>query len=171
MPSSRTHIRHATAAAAAGWALFTLGLPLAVADPSTDALGFVDSTARCAAPDTAVVFGSTATSRVAICKTQSGKYEYRGVRISDGAKLVVPASASAAGGYVAESDGVTYTVTSSSLVVTKGNQVIHQEPMAYFHGPKTPAAPPTGSAPAAPPPTPTKPLPPPLPAEVGGSPH
>jgi hypothetical protein len=167
--------RRATVAAAACWALLAVGVPSATADPATDALGFVDSTARCAAPDTAVVFGSTATSRVAICQTPSGKYEYRGVRISDGAKLVVPASASSDGGFVADSDGITYTVTSSSLVVSEGNQEIRREPMVYFHGPKTPAASPGTSAPAAPPPsttpTPTTPLPPPLPAEVGGSRH
>lgn len=153
----------AAVAATASWALFALGMPSAPADPSTDALGFVDSTARCAAPDTAVAFGSTATSRVAICKTSSGKYEYRGVRIGDGAKLVVPASASADGGYVAESDGITYTVTSSSLVVSQGNDVIRREPMLNYHGPKTTPAPA-----AAPTPTSTAPLPPPLPAEVGG---
>jgi hypothetical protein len=167
--------RRATVAAAGFSVLLAFGLPSAAADPETDALGFVDSTARCAAPDTAVVFGSTATSRVAICQTQSGKYEYRGVRISDGAKLVVPASASDDGGYTAENDDVTYTVTSSSLVVSEGNQVIHQEPMVYFHGPKTPEESPATSAPAAPPPataaTPTTPLPPPLPAEVGGTRH
>lgn len=164
-------------AAAAGCALFAVGVPSAPADPSTDAMGFVDSTARCAAPDTAVAFGSTATSRVAICKNSSGKYEYRGVRISDGAKLVIPASASADGGYVGQSDGITYTVTSSSLVVSDGGQVIRHEPMVYFHGVNTPAAAPGTSAPAAPPPaeTPKKTfgpplpeLPPPLPAEVGG---
>jgi hypothetical protein len=121
--------RRATVAAAACWALLAVGVPAATAGPATDALGFVDSTARCAAPDTAVAFGSTATSRVAICQTPSGKYEYHGVRISDGAKLVVPASTSSDGGFVADSDGITYTVTSSSLVVSEGNQVIRTESM------------------------------------------
>ena len=176
MPSLGLYTCRAAVAAAVGCALFVFGVPSAPAEPSTDALGFVDSTARCAAPDTAVAFGSTATSRVAICKTSSGKYEYRGVRISDGAKLVVPASASSDGGYVGESDGITYTVTSSSLVVSQGNEVIRREPMVYFHGPKTTAAAPGTSAPAAPPPstakpTATTPLPPPLPAEVGGGKH
>jgi hypothetical protein len=175
MSSTWSCIRRATVAAVACWALLAVGAPAAAADPSTDALGFVDSTARCAAPDTAIVFGSTANSRVAICKTTSGKYEYRGVRISDGAKLVVPASASGDGRYVAESSGITYTVTSSALVVSQGNQEIRREPMVYFQGPKTPAASPGPSAPAAPPPsaapTPTKPLGPPLPAEVGGGRH
>jgi hypothetical protein len=158
-------------AAAAGWALFAYGVPSAPADPSTDALGFVDSTARCAAPDTAVAFGSTATSRVAICKNSSGKYEYRGVRISDGAKLVVPASESSDGGFVAESDGITYTVTSSSLVVSEGNETIRRESMVYFHGPKTTSGSDTPTQAAAPTPTTTTPLPPPLPAEVGGQRH
>jgi hypothetical protein len=173
MSSFVLNTARATVVAAAGWALFAFGVPSAPADPSTDALGFVDSTARCAVPDTAVAFGSTATSRVAICKTSSGKYEYRGVRISDGAKLVVPASASSDGGYVAERDGITYTVTSNSLVVSEGNQVIRSEPMVYFHGPKTtpaPAAGPTQVA-APTPTTSTAPLPPPLPAEVGGQGH
>ena len=170
MPSLGLYTCRAAVAAAAGCALFVFGVPSAPADPSIDALGFVDSTARCAAPDTAVAFGSTATSRVAICKTSSGKYEYRGVRISDGAKLVAPASASSDGGYVGESDGITYTVTSSSLVVSQGNQVIRREPMVYFHGPKTTAAAPGTSAPAAPPPSTAK-LPPPLPAEIGGGKH
>jgi hypothetical protein len=154
-------------AATAGCAMFAFGVPSAPADPSTDALGFVDSSARCASPDTAVAVGSTATSRVAICESSSGKYEYRGVRISDGAKLVVPATASGDGGYVGESDGITYTVTSSSLVVSQGSQVIRSEPMVYFHGAKT-----TPTQAAAPTPTTsTVPLPPPLPAEVGGGKH
>jgi hypothetical protein len=178
MSSSGLCAGRATLAAAACGALLALGVPSAAADPSTDALGFVDSTARCAAPDTAVAFGSTATSRVAICKSPSGKYEYHGVRISDGAKLVVPASASSDGGFVAESDGITYTVTSSSLVVSEGNETIRREAMVYFHGPNTTAASPGPSAPAATPtqaaaptPTTTTPLPPPLPAEVGGQRH
>ena len=66
------YIRRVTVAAAAFSALLAFEVPSAAADPSTDTLGFVDSIARCAAPDTAVVFGSRATSRVAICKTQSG---------------------------------------------------------------------------------------------------
>jgi hypothetical protein len=175
--------RLGTVAAAACWTLFAIGTPLAAADPATDSLGFVDSTARCAAPNTAVAFGSTANSRVAICKSPAGQYGYHGVRVSDGAKLIASASASADGSFVAKSDGITYTVTSSALVVSDGSQVIRQEPMVSFHGPKTaqtPAA--TPRTPAAAPQTPaatpapttatsTAPLPPPLPAEVGGGKH
>lgn len=130
-----------------------------MAAPASDDQGYVDSTARCTAPDVAVAFGSTATSRVAICQTPAGQFEYRGVRLRDGAKLVVPASRSEDGAFVAENNGITYMVTPSSLAVSAGTRVIRDEPMVDFHGPETPQAPTA---------TPTTPLPPPLPAEVGG---
>ncbi|HEV7421633.1 MAG TPA: hypothetical protein VGO30_17560, partial [Mycobacterium sp.] len=121
-------------------------VPSADAAPATDGQGFVDSTARCATPNTAAAFGSTATSRVAICQTPGGQYEYRGVRVRDGAKLIVPASRSDDGGFVAENDGITYTVTASSLVVSVGKQVIREEPMVDFRGPEPPKAPTTPTA-------------------------
>jgi hypothetical protein len=171
-------------------AAFTSVLPTAAADPTvaTDDRGFVDSTARCAAPDTAVVFGRTANSRVAICKDPSGQYEYRGVRVSDGAKLVASAKPTGSGGFVAEQDGISYTVTSSALIISSGRQEIRQEQMVDFHGTGVGATPAptsttsTATSSTATPSTakstqssaapstavPTTPLPPPLPAEVGG---
>jgi hypothetical protein len=176
MSTYQRYTRRVTVAAAACSALLAIGAPSAGADPTTtDALGFVDSTARCATPDTAVAFGSTANSRIAICKTPSGQFSYRGVRISDGAKLIASASPSADGGFVAQHDGITYTVTSNALVVSDGNEVIRREPMVSFHGAKTAqtpaAAPKTPAAAPIPTPTATTPLPPPLPAEVGGRGH
>jgi hypothetical protein len=182
MSSYRVRTSYAAAVAVAATALLTIGVPSTSAEPSTDALGFVDSTARCAAPNTAAAFGSTAESRVAICKSPAGLYGYHGVRVSDGAKLIASASVAADGSYVATSDGITYTVTSSALVVSDANGVIRREPMVSYHGPKTAqapagtaktpaAAPQSPSAASAAPPTstaPAKPLPPPLPAEVGG---
>jgi hypothetical protein len=175
MSSYRVRTSHAAAVAVGAAALLTIGAPSSSAEPSTDALGFVDSTARCAAPNTAVAFGSTAESRVAICKSPAGQYGYHGVRVSDGAKLIASATAASDGSFVAKQDGVTYTVTSSALVVSDANGVIRRETMVTYHGPKTaqspsaaaqtpsaaPAAPQTSASPA-------KPLPPPLPAEVGG---
>ena len=148
-----------TVAAAACSALLAIGMPSAIAAPASDGQGYVDSTARCTTPDVPVAFGSTATSRVAICKTPGAQYEYRGVRVRDGAKLIVPASLSEDGAFVAENNGITYMVTASSFVVSAGTQVIRDEPMVDFHGPEAPRAPTA---------TPTTPLPPPLPAEVGG---
>ena len=175
MSSARLTTPRLTVAAAACSALLAIGVPSATAAPDTDGQGYVNSTARCATADAAVAFGSTETSRVAICKTPDGKYEYRGVRVSDGAKLVVPASRSGDGGFVADDDGTAYTVTASSLVVSVGKQVIREEPMVDFHAPQTPKAPtppPTSTPPTSAPPTtmtsPTTSLPP-YPAEVGGS--
>jgi hypothetical protein len=175
MSSYRVRSSYAALVAVGAAALLAIGVPAASAEPTTDALGFVDSSARCAAPNAAVAFGSTAESRVAICKSPAGLYGYHGVRVSDGAKLIASATASTDGTFVAKQDGVTYTVTSSALVVSDANGVIRSEPMVSYHGPKTtpatagtpttpaaaPAAPQTSTAPA-------KPLPPPLPAEVGG---
>jgi len=162
MSSVRIAVPRATVAAAACSVLLAIGLPSATATaaPTTDDQGYVDSTARCSSPATAVLFGSTDTSRVAICKTSGGQYEYRGVRVRDGARLIVPASQSG-DGFVADNDGVTYLLTAKSLVINLGDKVIREEPMVDFHRPGIPAAP------AAPPTTTTTPLPPPLPAEVG----
>jgi hypothetical protein len=170
-----------TLGAAASCVLLAAAVPSATAAPSSDSQGYVDSTARCSAPDTAAAFGSTATSRIAICKTTGNQYQYRGVRLSDGAKLILPATQSG-GGFAATNDGITYTVTSNSLTVSAGNTVIRQEPMVDYHGPQSPAttAPTTTSTPTTigPPTTPTPSAPtstgpplPPFPAEVGGSGH
>lgn len=170
LPYFASCARRLAVAAAACWAVLAVAVPAATAAPATDGQGFVDSTARCTSPATAAAFGSTATSRVAICKSSGGQYEYRGVRVRDGAKLILPASQSGSGGFVAENDGITYTVTSKSLVVSAGTQVIREEPMEFYRGPETPTTGTTGmSATSAPSTTPTSttPLPPPLPAEVG----
>jgi hypothetical protein len=156
-----SHLRstHRTTVAVAACAvLLGIGMPSATAAPASDDHGYVDSAARCTTPDVAVAFGSTATSRVAICKKTDGEFEYRGVRLRDGAKLVVPASRSNDGAYSADNNGITYMVTASALVISAGTQVIRDEPMTDFHGPETPQASET----------PETPLPPPLPAEVGG---
>jgi hypothetical protein len=151
------------AAAAAFAVLASIGWGPATAAPTTDSQGYVDSTARCASSSETVVFGSTESSRVAICRS-GGDYTYRGVRLRDGAKLVAPASKKGAG-YIAENDGITYTVTEDSLVISAGNKVIRDETMIDFH---TAQMSEVGASPPAETVTPTTPLPPPLPAEVGG---
>ena len=165
MPSYRSALLHLSAGAAAGAALFAVGTATVAAAPApaTDAQGYVDSTARCAAPSIAVAFGRTSTSRIAICKSPDGTYQYRGVRVRDGAKLIIDADSSGGGVYTAENDSITYTVSEDDLIVSAGTTVIREEQMLEFNGPSSPAS----SAPTSA--TPTTPLPPPLPAEVGGS--
>ena len=188
------------AASAAASTMVAIGIPLALAAPTavppSDAQGYVDSTARCAKPDTAVLFGTTETSRVAICKTAAGTYEYRGVRVRDGAKLITTATKASDSTFVAGNDDVTYTVTPTALSITAGGGTYRNEAWLDYHGVQAPAAsssasskastsaaPTTSSAaptstagPASSTPKTTAatassavPLPPPLPAEVGGS--
>ncbi|MDZ4268006.1 MAG: hypothetical protein U1D00_20330 [Mycobacterium sp.] len=154
--------RRVALAGAACAALLVAAAPAAVAAPAFDSQGYVDSTARCTAPDTVVVFGSTAGSRVAICSSPDGGYEYRGVRVRDGARLIAAASRSSDGAFTVVNDGVEYMVTSSALVISVGERVIRDEPMVDFHRPGASDEPAEA-------PTPTTPLPPPLPAEEGGS--
>ncbi|MGV0794480.1 hypothetical protein [Mycolicibacterium sp. XJ1819] len=132
-------------------------LPSAHAAPAVDAHGYVDSTARCTPPSHVVVFGSTATSRVAICESSDGRYEYRGVRVRDGATLIAAAAEDDDGGFVVDNNGITYTLTPAELVISTGTRIIREEPMVDFHRSQTPD----------PDPAPSTPLPPPLPAEVG----
>ena len=131
------------AAAAAVSAMVAIGVPLALAAPTaappSDAQGYVDSTARCAEPDTAVLFGTTTTSRVAICQIAGGEFEYRGVRVRDGAKLIAAASQTSDGGYVVKNDGVTYTITTTSLSVSMDGSTARTESWTDFHNPQSPA--------------------------------
>lgn len=179
----------AAAASAAGSAAVVIGISSATAAPETDSYGYVNSTARCNPPNVTVAFGNTASSRIAICKTPAGQFEYRGVRVRDGAKLIAPASQADSGAFVAEDDETTYTVTSSSLVVSSGEEVIRRDSMINFQQPGTTGSSrekststtsvtttvPTTTVPTTvpqqseSPQTPQEPLPPPLPAEEGGS--
>jgi hypothetical protein len=159
----------ALAAVSAAAVLLAVAPPLAGAAPESDGQGYLNSTARCSSADATVVFGSTDASRVAICKTSADGYEYRGVRVRDGARLIIPAKQSG-DAFVADNDGIEYTVSAKSVVVSDGNKVLREEQMVDFHGPDAPAAAPPATPTPAPPatPTPTTPLPPPLPAERGG---
>ncbi|OBK78643.1 hypothetical protein A5650_10440 [Mycobacterium sp. 1164985.4] len=146
-------------------------VPPALAAPATDGQGYADSTARCAASDEAVVYGTTATSRVAICKTPKGSYEYRGVRLRDGAKLIRMATKSG-DTFTVYNDGFSYTVSEKSLVLAEGSRVIRDEAWLDFQGASSSSSSPSGPGMSPPPAdsTPTtsaKPLPPPLPAEEG----
>ncbi|MCB0930909.1 MAG: hypothetical protein KDB71_03295 [Mycobacterium sp.] len=199
--STAAGLRAAIACAAVS-TLLAVGGPPAVAAPTAsppfDVAGYVDSTARCTRPDTAVIFGATETSRIAICSTANGAYEYRGVRVSDGAKLIVPAKQTGTDTFVVANDGATYTVTPTALSVTIGGNTVRTETWTDFHqapgssksgtsaakpstssakpstsspgAASTAGAPATAAAPNSATPSSVVPLPPPLPAEVGGGP-
>lgn len=171
-PSRRLVVGLAVAAVAGATVLVMSAS--ADAAPESDSQGYLESTARCASPATAVIFGSTETSRVAICEQSDGSYQYRGVRVRDGARLVLPATATG-DGYVAENDGLSYTVTTESLVVSSGDEVIRDESLLDVHTPEefsvvttpTSSATRTSATRTSTTQTSTTPLPPPLPAEAG----
>lgn len=165
---SRRLVAGLAVAAAAGATVLVMSAS-ADAAPESDSQGYLESTARCASPATAVIFGSTETSRVAICEQADGSYQYRGVRVRDGARLVLPATATG-DGYVAENDGLSYTVTTESLVVSAGDDVLRDEPLLDVHTSEAAGEVPstTTTTTTVTTTTSTTPLPPPLPAEVGG---
>jgi len=135
-------------AAAAAAALIAVGAPLGgftsaaapTTNPQFDSEGYVDSTARCTRPDTAVLFGTTRSSRVAICKLTDASYEYRGVRVRDGAKLIATAKQTSDTTFVVNSDGVKYTITPTALSVTANGDTFRTETWADFHQSQAPAS-------------------------------
>jgi hypothetical protein len=99
--------------------------------PSDDR-GFINSSARCDGPQTAVAIVRTQNSLVTICADQQGGYLYRGVRLSDGAALNVPAETTGGREFVARSEGVTYSVSTQQLVITAGDTVVRREPVLEY---------------------------------------
>ena len=114
--------------------------PAAAAPPPAqlviDDKGFVDSEARCDATQSAVALGRTERSYVVICGETDGRYEYRGIRLSDDAYLTTAADATPTRGFLARNDEVVYSVSETELLITSGDTVIKQEPMLEFHGPR-----------------------------------
>jgi hypothetical protein len=100
----------------------------------TDDRGFVDTAVRCDLPQSAVVFGRTERSLVAICVDQAGHYQYRGARLGDAAVLTVVAEPTVPGEFFAQKDGATYTVTAKELVI-KADNFASTEPMLQFGAP------------------------------------
>jgi hypothetical protein len=57
---------------------------------------------------------------------------YRGVRMSDGAALNVPAETAGGREFVARSEGVTYSLSTQQLVITAGDTVVRREPVIEY---------------------------------------
>jgi hypothetical protein len=107
--------------------------PGAAAPPyPVDAQGFVNSTARCDGPETAVAIGRTQGSLVVICADPDGRYGYLGVRLSDDAVLKTSAHATPTHEFVAQNASVRYAVSPVELKITAGGSVIKQETMIEY---------------------------------------
>jgi hypothetical protein len=103
---------------------------------TTDTRGFVNTKAYCDEGQSAAAFGRTQRSLVVICVDSHGDYEYRGVRVSDGAGLKAAAKTTA-DGFEASTDDSVYTVSPTELVVTSGGKVIYRDTwIAYQQQPR-----------------------------------
>jgi hypothetical protein len=128
------------------------GLPGAAADPSTptstsvtatssaafpaDEYGYVSTAARCDDGQILMAYGRTSRSLVAICVDRDGELEYRGVRLSDEASIVMPATRGTDGAVIADRDGVTYSVTSTTFLIAEGDTALYRAPWTEFHQPR-----------------------------------
>ena len=101
----------------------------------TDDRGFIGTAARCDEPAFAVAFGRTQQSLVAICVEGPGRYEYRGVRLSDNASLTTTAIDAGGGEFRARSGRATYTFSAKELVITLG-WWLRTEPMVAYVEPR-----------------------------------
>lgn len=118
--------------------------------PGIDNRGFIDREgARCAEPQTAAAIGRTERSLVVICINENGNYEYRGIRLSDGAALQLTDVMVTSGGFLATNEDVAYAFSPEELIVTSGDVVVARDPMVEYFDPRL--------APAA---SPAKPQPP-----------
>jgi hypothetical protein len=118
-----------------------------------DERGFLKSSARCDAPLRAAAIVRTDGSLVAICVDQANAYQYRGVRLSDGAALTVPAESLGAREFLAHNDGIDYQLGTEKLVITSGNTLIRREAVLEYKEPQSfsAEAPPTPTPRANPP--------------------
>lgn len=108
----------------------------AAAAVTMDDRGFVNSKARCEGPESAVAIGRTERSLVVVCKSPNGGYEYKGVRLSDGAALSVRDVSATGGGFEARTDGAIYAVSSKELLVTLGDATLARDAMVEYRDPR-----------------------------------
>lgn len=131
-------------------------------DHRSDQRGYLDSSARCDDDQVAMVFGRTARALVAICVTEAGNLQYRGVRLTDGASVTLPAGRSSSGSVIATNDGVTYAVSPAAFLVSEGDTVLYRDPWVEFRQPRfedipSSSAPRTSSTPTSSAPTSSRP--------------
>lgn len=92
--------------------------------------------ARCAGTATAAAIGRTNRSLVVICTSTNRGYEYRGVRLSDGAALQLAGVTVTEGGFLARNEDIAYAVSPTELVVSSGDAVLGRDPMVEYWAPE-----------------------------------
>ncbi|MFE2998976.1 protein kinase [Nocardia sp. NPDC059246] len=110
-------------------------VPLSGTVSGTDAQGFTAQPPRCNADDPAMAIGRTDKSRLVVCRTATGRFYYKGVRISDNAGIQLDDPVpDGTGGFTVTNptDGTQYRITAYSLVITTGGQVAANESMIEY---------------------------------------
>ncbi|TSD40519.1 hypothetical protein FFI94_033070 [Rhodococcus sp. KBS0724] len=109
--------------------------PVVLGSAVIDASGFVGTHARCGEGEHAAAVGRTAQSLVVICETSGSGYEYRAVRLADGATVSVADTRNDGYAFSAWNGDMTYTVSSGGLGIASNNRLIASEPMLEYRGP------------------------------------
>lgn len=101
--------------------------------PDADAQGFLTPVgARCNSTNPAVAMARTAQSLVVICQTGVGRFYYRGVGLQNGLAVEIDDPVPNGTGFVAQNNGVQYSVSPDALTITQGSQVLSNEPMLEY---------------------------------------
>jgi hypothetical protein len=69
---------------------------------------------------------------VVICKTGAGGYYYKGFGLQNGLSVEIDDPSPTYGGFVANNNGVQYTLSPNALVITQGSAVLSNEPMLEY---------------------------------------
>ncbi|MTE17539.1 serine/threonine-protein kinase [Nocardia aurantiaca] len=110
-------------------------VPLVGTVSGTDAQGFTSQLARCNAGDPAMAMGRTDKSRLVVCRAATGRFYYKGMRISDNAGIELDDPVpDGTGGFTVTNptDGTQYRITAYSLVISSGGQVAADESMIEY---------------------------------------
>ncbi len=99
---------------------------------AADEHGFIGSAARCDAGQEAVAIAQTERSAIAVCRILRDRYEYRGVRVRDGAFLRLDDVRPIPAGFEARNDGTTYRLSPTELVVISGEALQSREPLVQY---------------------------------------
>lgn len=111
----------------------TTAAPTTVGNVSNaDRQGFLDTSARCNSTNPAVTLARTTKSEIVVCLTGAGRYYYKGVRLSDGARIEIDDPQRTADGFVATNGATRYAVSSTALTITQGTAASYTEAVLEY---------------------------------------
>ncbi|AKU18983.1 hypothetical protein VV02_15765 [Luteipulveratus mongoliensis] len=104
--------------------------------PGYDYQGWVSTpTARCNYIDPAMMVASSKSTKIVICRTETGAYYYRGHSTKSGQAIEIANPVKVSGGWRVDNKGVTYDISSAELWIHRGTTSLLREPMtAYDEG-------------------------------------